>query len=236
MNGINVGGADESIATIQKLDEENNLLRNLIANINANESSNKLIKCLADIFRCEQERRLRQLRQHPRANQLEEEIHDMCAYQRDALAKLLSQDRLVLIDELNHTRQELKQLKDHFERLKYSDGQLASNKFYAKFMRCENHRRALVYQKRYLLVLLTGYEDTETYALNEIRRLTGDVKLPTSSSLHSYDRMKSIAKLPYQRRAENVRFRFRCRVRVVIAVLRMRWLVKKWAQKFPPLK
>jgi hypothetical protein len=42
--------------------------------MNANETGNKLIKSLAEIFRCEQERRLIQIRQHPNSIQLEQEI------------------------------------------------------------------------------------------------------------------------------------------------------------------
>jgi hypothetical protein len=238
LNGVNIRSTDDSIGSLQKLHEENSYLRSLIANMNANETSNTLIKCLADIFRCEQDRRLIEIRDHQNCNQLEQEIHHMCDYQRNALGKLLSQDRLVLINELEQTRDELNYLKDNFERIKKDQNQSTLinshhlNKFYLKYLRCEAYRKALIYQKRYLLILLTGYEDTETYALNEIRRLTGDMK----SNVLSSNRMKLISKQQYPKRSVNYHFRFRSYVTVVIAMIRMRWLVKKWARKIATIR
>jgi hypothetical protein len=189
--------------------------------MNANENGNILIKCLADVFRCEQERRLIEIREHKNIDRLEQEILHMCEYQRNALGKFLSQDRLLLINELEQTTKQLMYLKDKFEQLKQNQNQSLIvnshhlNKFYFKFLRCEAYRKALIYQKRYLIILLTGYEDTEMYALNQIRRLTGC--------------MKTKSFIPKQKL--NYRFRFRCYVRVVIGMIRMRWLVKKWARK-----
>lgn len=160
----------------------------------------------------------------------------MCNYQRDALAKLLSEDRLLLINELQQTKEQLNHLKIKFEQLKQTQNSSISNKFYYKFLRCENYRKALIYQKRYLLVLLTGYEDTETYALNEIRRLTGESKQSIFPFQYNYDKMTLIRKPTYHRRSFDYRFRFRYYVRVVIATIRMRWLVKKWTQKLASMK
>jgi hypothetical protein len=207
--------------------------------MNSNENSQTLIKCLADIFRCEQERRLIEIRGHENADQLEEDIHHMCDYQHNALGKLLSQDRLLLINELEQTKEQLNYLKENFQQLKHDQNQSTVmnsqhlNKFYFKYLRCEAYRKALIYQKRYLLVLLAGYEDTETYALNEIRRLTGDFKLHS----YPYDKMKLIRKHKFhRRRSVNYRFRFRCYVTVVIGVIRMRWLVKKWTEKIATIQ
>ena len=235
LGGINISATEDSIASLQKLHEENSSLRSLIADMNANETSNKLIKCLADIFRCEQERRLIQIRQHSNSVPLEQEVHDMCSYQRDALAKFFSDDRLMLINELEQTKEQLNYLKNKFEQLKQVQNQSTSNKFYLKYVRCENHRKALAYQKRYLLILLTGYEDTETYALNEIRHLTDD-KRPNFSYLYNRDKMKSIRRPPYHRRSFDYRFRFRSYVNVVIATIRMRWLARRWLQKLASIK
>lgn len=234
LNGFNISKMEDSVNILQKLNEENSLLRSMIGNMNTNESSNKLIKCLADIFRCEQERRLIQIRRHSNSVPLEQEILDMCSYQRDALAKFLSEDRALLIIELDQTKEQLKFLRSKFEQLKQTQNYSAPNKYYLKYIRCDNHRKALIYQKRYLLVLLTGYEDTETYALNEIRRLTGDTKL--SSYPPNYDKMKFIRRQPFQRRSFNYRFQFRSAVQVVIAISRMRWLVRKWVQKSSAFK
>ena len=242
LNGINIGSTDESISSYEKLHEENILLRSLIANMNGNADSHTLIQSLADIFRCEQERRSLQIRAHKNLSQLEDEIQHMCDYQRNALAKLLSQDRVALIQELDNTRRELEYLKAQFEKLKIGQNQSTGhhshhlNKFYGKYLRCEAHRKALVYQKRYLLVLLTGYQDTETFALHEIRRLTGDTKSKSSTAQFSYEKMKLIPRRTYLRRTVDYRFRFRCYVTVVIAMIRIRWLARKWARKMATIR
>lgn len=204
--------------------------------MNANESSSKLIKCLADVFRCEQERRLIQVRQHPNSIQLEHEIRDMCNYQRDALTKFFSEDRRSLITELEQTKEQLNYLKTKFDQLKQTQNQASLNKFYFKYIRCENHRKSLVYQKRYLLILLTGYEDTENYALNEIRRLTGDSKSNSYPFTSNYDKMKFVRRQPYYKRLVDYRFRFRYYVRAVIASIRLRRLARKWAHKSIDIK
>ena len=196
-----------------------------------NENGNQLIKCLADIFRCEQERRMIQIRQHPNFEQLEQDIQDMCSYQRDALAKLFAQDRLSLIQELDQTKQQLNEIRSNIENFKTN-----SNKFYWKFLRSDSYRKSLIYQKRYLLVLLTGYEDTEIYALNEIRRLTGETPWNSTPLPYNTQRMKFVPKQIYHRRASNYRFRFRSYGRVVIAIIRMRSLAKKWAKKSLTMK
>jgi hypothetical protein len=160
----------------------------------------------------------------------------MCTYQRDALGKFFSEDRILLINELEQTKDQLNYLKTKLEQFKQTQNQSTSNKFYFKFMRSENHRKSLVYQKRYLLVLLTGYEDTETYALNEIRRLTGNTKSHSYPYQYNYDKMAMIRKPTYNRRSFDYHFRFRSYVRVVIATIRLRRLVKKWAQKVAAIK
>ncbi|CAF1443156.1 unnamed protein product [Adineta ricciae] len=234
IQGTNINSTN----SMQKLHEENACLRSLIANVNANGSSQTLIECLADIFRCEQERRLSEIQEQEKSKDLEEEIHQMCEYQRQALGKLLSQNRLSIINELEQTKKEFNYLKENFEQIKQNQNQSIHinshrlNKFYLKYLRCEAYRRALIYQKHYLLVLLTGYEDTETYALNEIRRLTGDSK----NDVFKYDKMGFIPKQPFPQRAMNYRFRFRCYVTVVIGIIRMRWLVKKWTRKIAAIR
>ncbi|CAF0761352.1 unnamed protein product [Adineta ricciae] len=207
LNGINIQTTGDSVESLQKLHEENVHLRTLIANMNKNGHADQLIKDLANVFRCEQERRLVEVRQHPNFDLLEQDINTMGEYQREALEKFFSQDRLS-----------------------------PSKKYYLKYLRCENYRKALIYQKRYLLILLTGYADTETYALNEIRRLTGDIRANAYSHSYQSDRMKSIRKQSYHRRLFDPRFRFRCYVRTVIVTIRMRCLVRKWTKTVASIK
>ena len=238
---INGSKSGNKVDSAQKLLEENGLLRSLVGHMGSNATSSTLIQCLADIFRCEQERRLIQVREQTNSKQLEADIDHMCHYQRNALEKVLSHDRQLLIDELEQTREELGQLKTQLDQLKRNQHESTIvnpsnlNRFYAKYLRGEAHRKALIYQKRYLLVLLTGYQDTETYALEEIRRLTGASKWKVSHDSWAPHPTRSISRKHSRQRAFNYRFRFRSAVRVVIAILRLRWLAKKWTRKMASL-
>lgn len=209
LNGIDVKSMGHSVDSLQKLLEENGHLRTLIAHMSANETGDPLIRSLADVFRCEQQRRSVQVGQHPNFDLLEQEIHEMCEYQRDALGKLLAGTRPSSAADSQHAK---------------------SNKYCLKYLRCENYRKALVYQKRYLLILLTGYADTEAYALNEIRRLTGDVHADSPRDRYFPDKRQSVRKPLSHRQQVNYRFRFRYHVRAVIAVTRMRCLARKWSR------
>uniref|UniRef100_A0A3B3VSM1 Pericentrin n=1 Tax=Poecilia latipinna TaxID=48699 RepID=A0A3B3VSM1_9TELE len=82
-------------------------------------------------------------------------------------------------------------------------------RYYERYLRAESFRKALVYQKRYLILLLGGFQDCEQATLSLIARM--GVR-PTSP-------------LAYKRRPI---WRFRAVVRVVIAVSRMRFLTRKW--------
>jgi hypothetical protein len=232
VHDIPLDSAGHSMGTVDKLHEENMALRSFIASINVPHTHpTVIINSLADIFRCEQDRRRAQVH----SSDLEEEIQHMCDYQREALAKLVSQDRLVLIDELEQTKHELEVLKKQFEVLKinqhHSIGLQTShlNKFYARYLRSEAYRKALIYQKRYLLVLLAGYRDTELFALHELRRLTGD-------AIPSLAKNNGISIRSIRRTSIHPRFRFRSFVRVVIGTIRLRWLAAKWARKMAHLR
>ncbi|WAQ94515.1 PCNT-like protein [Mya arenaria] len=85
-------------------------------------------------------------------------------------------------------------------------------RLYGKFLRAESFRKALVYQKKYLLLLLGGFQDTEETTLALLSRM-GAVDSRQRSSLR--DNARPLTK-------------FRGAVRVVIAIQRMRFLVKKW--------
>ncbi|XP_049996195.1 pericentrin isoform X4 [Alexandromys fortis] len=86
-------------------------------------------------------------------------------------------------------------------------------KLYLHYLRAESFRKALIYQKKYLLLLIGGFQDSEQETLSMIAHLgvfpsKADKKLTTSR--------------PFTK--------FRTAVRVVIAVLRLRFLVKKWQE------
>ncbi|XP_042677837.1 pericentrin isoform X6 [Centrocercus urophasianus] len=86
-------------------------------------------------------------------------------------------------------------------------------RLYRKYLRAESFRKALVYQKKYLLLLLGGFQDCEQATLSLIARMgiypsPADLQLPASRS-------RPLTK-------------FRCAVRAVIAVSRLKFLVRKW--------
>ncbi|NXJ79476.1 PCNT protein, partial [Trogon melanurus] len=86
-------------------------------------------------------------------------------------------------------------------------------RLYKKYLRAESFRKALVYQKKYLLLLLGGFQECEQATLSVIARMgiyPSPADLPLSGS-----RSRPFTK-------------FRCAVRAVIAVSRLKFLVKKW--------
>ncbi|NWH74348.1 PCNT protein, partial [Piaya cayana] len=86
-------------------------------------------------------------------------------------------------------------------------------RLYRKYLRAESFRKALVYQKKYLLLLLGGFQDCEQATLSLIARM-GIYPSPADLQLSgSHSR-------PFTK--------FRCTVRVIIAVSRLKFLVKKW--------
>ncbi|EMP29305.1 Pericentrin [Chelonia mydas] len=86
-------------------------------------------------------------------------------------------------------------------------------KLYRKYLRAESFRKALVYQKKYLLLLLGGFQDCEQATLSLIARM-GVYPSPADLQV-SESRSRPFTK-------------FRSAVRVVIAVSRLKFLVKKW--------
>ncbi|XP_019957525.2 A-kinase anchor protein 9 isoform X4 [Paralichthys olivaceus] len=89
----------------------------------------------------------------------------------------------------------------------------ALKRMYGKYLRSESFRKALIYQKKYLLLLLGGFQECEEATLSLLSRMGGR---PSLSSLESFN----------QRRRGLMRFR--SAVRVSIALSRMRFLVKRW--------
>nr|XP_058921531.1 pericentrin isoform X7 [Kogia breviceps] len=86
-------------------------------------------------------------------------------------------------------------------------------KLYLHYLRAESFRKALIYQKKYLLLLIGGFQDSEQETLSMIAHLG---VFPSKAD------KKAVAARPFTK--------FRTAVRVVIAVLRLRFLVKKWQQ------
>ncbi|XP_049891352.1 A-kinase anchor protein 9 isoform X3 [Epinephelus moara] len=89
----------------------------------------------------------------------------------------------------------------------------ALKRMYGKYLRSESFRKALIYQKKYLLLLLGGFQECEEATLSLLSRMGSRPSLPSMESLS-------------QRRRGLMRFR--SAVRVSIALSRMRFLVKRW--------
>ncbi|KAK3575590.1 hypothetical protein QTP86_030993 [Hemibagrus guttatus] len=88
---------------------------------------------------------------------------------------------------------------------------LSSNKvqrLYEKYLRAESYRKSLVYQKRYLLLLLGGFQDCEQATLALIARMGAQPSLIAQSS-------RPIS-------------RFRSAVRAIVAISRLKFLTRKW--------
>lgn len=86
-------------------------------------------------------------------------------------------------------------------------------KLYLHYLRAESFRKALIYQKKYLLLLIGGFQDSEQETLSMIAHLgvfpsQADKKAPASRPLA----------------------RFRTAVRVVVAVLRYLWALPRGLQ------
>ncbi|XP_044159306.1 pericentrin isoform X1 [Bufo gargarizans] len=86
-------------------------------------------------------------------------------------------------------------------------------RLYRKYLRAESFRKALVYQKKYLLLLLGGFQACEKATLSLIARMgvypsPADLQIPSKCQ-------SGIGK-------------FRSAVRAVIAISRLKFLVRKW--------
>ncbi|XP_053327936.1 pericentrin [Spea bombifrons] len=86
-------------------------------------------------------------------------------------------------------------------------------RLYRKYLRAESFRKALIYQKKYLLLLLGGFQACEKATLSLIARM-GVYPSPADVQVPAVSRPGLT--------------RFRSAVRVVIAISRLKYLVEKW--------
>lgn len=81
---------------------------------------------------------------------------------------------------------------------------VALQRMYGKYLRSESFRKALVYQKKYLLLLLGGFQECEEATLSLLSRMGG---APSPSSAESFG----------QRRRGLMRFRSAVRVSIALS-------------------
>lgn len=92
-------------------------------------------------------------------------------------------------------------------------GHAAIKRIYGKYLRAESFRKALIYQKKYLLLLLGGFQECEDATLALLARMGGH---PAFTDLEVItNRPRGFT-------------RFRSAVRVSIAISRMKFLVRRW--------
>ncbi|NXN18112.1 AKAP9 protein, partial [Indicator maculatus] len=86
-------------------------------------------------------------------------------------------------------------------------------RIYGKYLRAESFRKALIYQKKYLLLLLGGFQECEEATLALIARMGGQPSYTDLQILTQHSKGFT---------------RFRSAVRVSIAISRMKFLVRRW--------
>ncbi|NXD82105.1 AKAP9 protein, partial [Halcyon senegalensis] len=133
--------------------------------------------------------------------------------------EIWNREKLSLQKSLKQANAELSKLRaklrsEAFLRELGSDSENAVlRRIYGKYLRAESFRKALIYQKKYLLLLLGGFQECEEATLALIARMGGqpsytDLEIVTHHS-------KGFT-------------RFRSAVRVSIAISRMKFLVRRW--------
>ncbi|NXH72670.1 AKAP9 protein, partial [Hydrobates tethys] len=114
--------------------------------------------------------------------------------------------------ELSKLRAELRS--ETFLRELGSDSENAVlRRIYGKYLRAESFRKALIYQKKYLLLLLGGFQECEEATLALIARMGGQPSYTDLEIITHHSKGFT---------------RFRSAVRVSIAISRMKFLVRRW--------
>ncbi|NXG61441.1 AKAP9 protein, partial [Hemiprocne comata] len=114
--------------------------------------------------------------------------------------------------ELSKLRAELRS--EAFLREVGSDSENAVlRRIYGKYLRAESFRKALIYQKKYLLLLLGGFQECEEATLALIARMGGQSSFTDLEIITHHSKGFT---------------RFRSAVRVSIAISRMKFLVRRW--------
>ncbi|KAF4019911.1 hypothetical protein G4228_012249 [Cervus hanglu yarkandensis] len=117
-----------------------------------------------------------------------------------------------LTEEKNDLRNMLMKLEEQIRWYRQA-GAGRDHRIYGKYLRAESFRKALIYQKKYLLLLLGGFQECEEATLALLARMGGQ---PAFTDLEVItNRPKGFT-------------RFRSAVRVSMAISRMKFLVRRW--------
>ncbi|XP_026667954.1 golgin subfamily A member 4-like isoform X3 [Ceratina calcarata] len=135
-------------------------------------------------------------------------------------------EKSVLQEKLINVMSEKEQLS---QRIKLLESQIKRNKvsrdlnippdyveklqhFYGKFLRADSRRKALTYQKRYLLTIIGGYQISEENTMCVLAQLT------------KVERAYAVI----ERNKKSPRVRFRSVVHLLVSIQRMKWLIVRW--------
>ncbi|XP_076236132.1 uncharacterized protein LOC143180351 isoform X3 [Calliopsis andreniformis] len=136
-------------------------------------------------------------------------------------------ERCVLQEKLIKAREEKEQLS---QRVKLLEAQVKQSRgprdvntqsgdymdklhhFYGKYLRADSRRKALMYQKRYLLGIVGGYQLSEENTLTVLAQLTKEQRSYTIAG----------------RNRKSPKVRFKSAVLVLISIHRMKWLILRW--------
>ncbi|CAK9818187.1 Pcnt [Anthophora quadrimaculata] len=136
--------------------------------------------------------------------------------------KSMLQEKLIKArEEKEQLNQRIKLLETHVKRSKGSqDGNTITVEFieklqhlYGQFLRAESRRKALTYQKRYLLGVVGGYQLSEENTLYILAQLTRSERACAVGNSNK----------------KSPKLRFKSAVLVVICIHRMKWLILRWS-------
>ncbi|XP_053323649.1 A-kinase anchor protein 9 [Spea bombifrons] len=133
--------------------------------------------------------------------------------------EMWNKEKLQLQKSLKQTEAELLKVKAELKNetsqreLGRESENIALKRIYGKYLRSESFRKALVYQKKYLLLLLGGFQECEEATLALIARMGGQPRYTDLERITNHTRAFT---------------RFRSAVRVSIAISRMKFLVHRW--------
>ncbi|XP_062715949.1 A-kinase anchor protein 9-like isoform X4 [Aedes albopictus] len=134
-------------------------------------------------------------------------------HQQAETLRLMVEERRALQQRI----QELERYNVNSSRYNRDDLEERANHLFGKYLRSESHRKALVHQKRYLQIVLTTYEENEAKALQLLS--TQNVPL----NIQGLSLAKPNADENHPRRRS-----FRAVVTAIIAIERMKFIVRKW--------
>ncbi|XP_065086318.1 golgin subfamily A member 4 isoform X3 [Ochlerotatus camptorhynchus] len=135
-------------------------------------------------------------------------------HQQAETLRLMVEERKALQQRI----QELERYNIHSNHYNRDDLEERANHLFGKYLRSESHRKALVHQKRYLQIVLTAYEENEAKAL----QMLSVQNVPLSIQGLSLAAGSKAEENPTKRRS------FRAVVTAIIAIERMKFIVRKW--------